>query len=126
MLFTGLRMLITNWRLMLIEVLPAMWIWAAMINIKAHVLQGKSFIGFEGPELFGLVLLIAVITAMSFYLNAVLRSRSSNPGPAQISAGFAGARAHGTVVAWGLSIGVALGVAALVAPRWGGGGSSSR
>ena len=120
MLFTGLRMLITNWRLMLIEVLPAMWIWAAMLNIKAHVLQGKSFIGFQGPALIPLVLLVAVITAASFYLNAVFAFAIANPGPAQISAGFAGARAHlGTVLRWGLSIGVALGVSALVAPRWG-------
>ena len=99
MLFTGLRMLITNWRLMLIEVLPAMWIWAAMLNIKAHVLQGKSFIGFQGPALIPLVLLVAVITAASFYLNAVFAFAIANPGPAQISAGFAGARAHlGTVL----------------------------
>jgi hypothetical protein len=29
MLFSGLRPLVTNWRLMLVQVLPAMWLWAA-------------------------------------------------------------------------------------------------
>ena len=43
MLFDGVKLLFTNWRLTLIQVLPAMWIWAAMYDLKAHVLRGKSF-----------------------------------------------------------------------------------
>jgi hypothetical protein len=37
MLFEGVKLLVTNWRLTLIQLLPAMWIWAAMIDLKAHV-----------------------------------------------------------------------------------------
>ena len=40
MLFTGVKLLFTNWRLTLIQVLPAMWIWAAMFDLKAHVVHG--------------------------------------------------------------------------------------
>src|SRR5271170_4991335 len=36
MLFQGVKLLVTNWRLALVEVLPAMWIWAAMLDLKAH------------------------------------------------------------------------------------------
>ena len=43
MLFVGVKLLFTNWRLTLIQVLPAMWIWAAMFDLKAHVLHGRSF-----------------------------------------------------------------------------------
>jgi len=43
MLFDGVELLLTNWRLTLIQVLPAMWIWAAMLDLKAPVLHGKSF-----------------------------------------------------------------------------------
>ena len=28
MLFNGLRLLVTNWRLTLVQILPAMWIWS--------------------------------------------------------------------------------------------------
>ena len=35
MLFDGVKLLFTNWRLTLIQVLPAMWIWAAMYDLKA-------------------------------------------------------------------------------------------
>ena len=43
MLFDGVKLLVTNWRLTLVQVLPAMWIWLAMLDLKAHVLRGKSF-----------------------------------------------------------------------------------
>src|SRR5690348_17223926 len=41
MLFQGLRLVFSNWRLTLVQVLPAMWIWAAMLDLKAHVFKGK-------------------------------------------------------------------------------------
>lgn len=120
MLFTGLRLLFTNWRLMLIEILPAMWIWAAMIDLKAHVLHGKSFTVLRGPILIPLVLVVAAITALSFFLNAVFAFAIARPGKAQIGEGFSEARAHLRVIlGWGLSIGTALGIATLVFPRWG-------
>ena len=43
MLFQGLRTLFSNWRLLLIQILPAMWIWVAFIDLKLHVFKGKEF-----------------------------------------------------------------------------------
>ena len=62
MLFNGLRLLVTNWRLTLVQILPAMWIWLAMFDLKAHVLHGKSFTVLRGPVLLPLGLLIIAIT----------------------------------------------------------------
>ena len=50
MLLEGLKLLFTNWRLTLIQVLPAMWIWAAMLDLKAHLLHGRSFHVLTGPQ----------------------------------------------------------------------------
>jgi hypothetical protein len=120
MLFTGVKLLFTNWRLLLIEILPAMWIWLAMLNLKAHLLHGRTFPALRGAILIPLVLLVAVITALSFYLNAVFAFAIASPGEAQISAGFTQARAHLRIIfAWGMSIGLALGISTLVFPRWG-------
>ena len=58
MLFNGLRLLVTNWRLTLVQILPAMWIWMAMFDLKAHVLHGKSFTVVRGPILIPAGLLI--------------------------------------------------------------------
>ena len=41
MLFQGLKLLVTNWRLTLVQIVPAMWIWAAMLDLKVHMLHGK-------------------------------------------------------------------------------------
>jgi hypothetical protein len=120
MLFTGLKLLFSNWRLLLIEILPAMWLWVAMVDLKAHLLHGRTFSVLRGPVLIPLVLLVAAITALGFFLNAVFAFAIAEPGPAQIHSGFAEARAHlGIVLAWGVSIGIALGVSTLVFPRWG-------
>jgi len=51
MLFEGLKLLFSNWRLTLIQVLPAMWIWAAMYDLKAHVFYGKTYHVVPGPPL---------------------------------------------------------------------------
>jgi hypothetical protein len=79
MLFNGLRLLATNWRLTLVQILPATWIWLAMFDLKAHTLHGKSFDVLRGPVLIPLGLVIIAITVASFFLNAVLPSRSRDP-----------------------------------------------
>ena len=49
MLFDGMKLLVSNWRLTVIQILPAMWIWLAMLNLKVHVLHGRDFEGWYGP-----------------------------------------------------------------------------
>ena len=120
MLFQGLKLLFANWRLTLVQVLPAMWIWVAMIDLKAHVLHGHSFHVLRGPILIPLILAIAGITAASFYLNAVFAFAISRYGGKEIRPAFADARAHLRVVlAWGLGIGLMLGFATMITSRWG-------
>ena len=80
MLFNGLKLLFSNWRLTLVQILPAMWIWLAMYDLKAHALHGKSFHVLRGPVLIPIVLVIAAITAASFFLNAVFGFAIVQPG----------------------------------------------
>jgi hypothetical protein len=97
-----------------------MWIWLAMLDLKAHTLKGRSFDVLRGPLLIPLVLLIAAITGASYWLNAVFAFAIAKPGPPEIRPAFVEARAHRRVIwAWGLAIGVCLGVSTLVFPRWG-------
>jgi len=120
MLFVGLRLLVTNWALMLVEILPAMWIWVAMIDLKAHVLHDRTFNVIRGPVIIPMIVAIAAITTASFYLNAVFAFAISNRGNPEVRPAFADARRHlGSIAAWGISIGLALGVATIVFPRWG-------
>jgi hypothetical protein len=121
MLFDGVKLLLTNWRLTLIQVLPAMWIWAAMFDLKAHVLRGKSFHELTGPTIvIPVVLGVAAITAASFYLNAVFAFAIVQPGRPQIRPAFTQTRPHLLVVlGWGAVVGILLGLSTVVVARWG-------
>jgi len=126
MLFGGLKLLFTNWRLTLIQVLPAMWIWAAMldlkVHVKAHVLRGgTSFHALAGPVIIPLVLAVAAVTAASFFLNAVFAFAIARPGQPQIRPAVHEARSYLRVIlGWGGAVGICLGVAVIIVPRlWG-------
>ncbi len=120
MLFQGLKLLFTNWRLTLVQIIPAMWIWVAMLDIKIHVLHGKQFHVIRGPLLIPCVLGVTALTAASFYLNGVFAFAISKPGPPRIRPAFRDANHHmRTILAWGCAIGLALAFSALIATRWG-------
>jgi hypothetical protein len=120
MLFHGLKLLFSNWRLMLVQILPAMWIWLAMFDLKAHALHGKSFHVLRGPVLIPIVLAIAAITAASFFLNAVFGFAIVQPNPPKVRPALAQARSHMAVIlAWGGAVGLLLGLSTTVVTRWG-------
>jgi len=121
MLFDGVKLLLTNWRLTLIQVLPAMWIWAAMLDLKVHVLHGKSFHVLTGPAIvIPIVIAVAAVTAAGFYLNAVFAFAIVQPGRPQIRPAFTQARSHLPVVLGsGAFVGILLGLSTVVVVRWG-------
>ncbi|HXW33815.1 MAG TPA: hypothetical protein VEJ87_04495 [Acidimicrobiales bacterium] len=119
MLFQAVKLLVSNWRLTLIEILPAMWIWLAMLDLKAHAFRGRSFHIIEGPILIPVIAAITLITAGGFYLNAVFAFAVSGSGKPEIRPAFAQAREHlSTILVWGVFTGIALGVSTTVFPRW--------
>jgi hypothetical protein len=120
MLFAGVKLLVTNWRLTLVQIVPAMWIWVAMLDIKLHALHGKGFHLLTGAVLVPAIVAVTVLTAASFYLNGVFAFAISVPGQPQIRPAFAKANRHlRTILSWGVGIGLALAFSALVSTRWG-------
>ena len=119
-LFDGLKLLFSNWRLTLIQVLPAMWIWAAMYDLKAHVLYGKTYHVVTGPARAAIVLAITVITVASYFLNAVFAFAIAKPGPPQIRPAFHEVRSHlAVVLGSGAVVGLCLGLSTVVLTHWG-------
>jgi len=121
MLLEGVKLLFTNWRLALIQVLPAMWIWAALYDLRAHVLRGQAFHTLTGPAvLIPVVLGIAAITAAGYYLNAVFAFAIVQPGRPQIRPAFSRAQSHLRIVLGsGFVVGICLGLSTVVVDRWG-------
>jgi hypothetical protein len=120
MLFNGLKLLFLNWRLTLVQVVPAMWIWLALFDLKIHALHGKSFHVLRGPVLIPILLAIAAITAASFFLNAVFGFAIVQPGVPEVRPAFARARARlGIILGSGIVVGLMLGFATMIVTRWG-------
>jgi hypothetical protein len=120
MLYTGLRLLVSNWRLTLIQILPAMWIWLAMFDLKAHALHGKSFHVVRGPVLIPAALLIMALTVASYFLNAVFAFAISERDHVEIRPAVEQARHHWrTIVMFGAGTGALLAFSTIVVTRWG-------
>jgi hypothetical protein len=120
MLFEGIRLLVLNWRLTLVQLLPAMWIWASMLDLKLHVLRGKGFHDLQSWALITAIMMVVLLTAASSFLNAVFAFAIAKPGKPLIRPAFVRARTHaGVVLGVGGAIGLLLGLAALYVPRWG-------
>ena len=120
LLFDGVKLLVSNWRLTLVQVLPAMWIWLAMYDLKAHVLRGRTLNVIRGPVLVPIGLVIVGITVACFFLNAVFAFAILEPAHPEIRPAVARARAHlRQIVASGVVMGALLAFATAVTPRWG-------
>ena len=120
LLFDGLRLLVSNWRLTLVQLLPAIWVWVAMADLRAHVLHGHSFNVLRGPVLVPIILAIVAITVASFFLNAVFAFAISRPGAPEIRPAVAQARRHLTpILVSGAVVGLLLALSTTVVTRWG-------
>jgi hypothetical protein len=118
LLFDSLRLILTNWRLLLIQLLPALWIWLAMGILRAYVLYDQDLDEIYGLQIVPVFLLVIAITIASFF-NATFAFAIMRPD-APIRPAFAEARTHlGAIAGFGLIVGFLLGIATTVAPRWG-------
>jgi hypothetical protein len=120
LLFNGVKLLVSNWRLMVVEILPAMWIWLAMYDLKAHVLHGRSLNVLRGPILIPIGLAIIALTFGSYFLNAVFAFAISRPGRPEVRPAVAQARSNlKPIVAFGVVIGAMLALATTFVTRYG-------
>lgn len=120
MLLGGVRLLFSNWRLTLIQILPAVWIWLAMYNLRAHLLHGREFRDLEGPFVVLLVAAIAVVTIGVFFFNAAFGFAIAQGGTPRVGQAISEARKRlAPIAVTGGALGLALGLAVLLAPRAG-------
>jgi hypothetical protein len=120
MLFQGVKLLVTNWRLTLVQIVPAMLIWLAMFDLKVHMLRGRQLHVIRGPILIPILIGFGILTAGAYFLNAVFAFAISKRGTPEIRPAFTQAYRHrGAILGWGFVIGLALGFATTITARWG-------
>ena len=62
LLFDSLRLILGNWRLLLIQLLPAIWIWLAMGVLRAYVLYDQDLDEIYGLQIVPVFLIVIAIT----------------------------------------------------------------
>jgi hypothetical protein len=119
MLFAGFRRLLVNWRLIPLEVVPAVWLWLAMYDLRLHALRGSSFHSAHEGELIPIALLIVGVTVAALFLNVVFAFAVAQEGDPSIRRAFAAARKReGAILAAGAVVGVLLAVSVTVGAGW--------
>lgn len=120
MLLAGLRVLFENWRLTLVQVLPAMWVWLAMYDLRLHLLKGETMSGLRGAILIPICAAIVAGTIASYFLNAVFAFAVAQPGRPDVRRAFGEARRRMQVIAaWGITVGLALALTTTLVTRAG-------
>ena len=95
-------------------------------RLEVACVPGQGVSRFSRPIVLVLFAAAALLTTAAFYLNAAFAFAVSQPGSPQLRTGFEEARKHArAVLCLGAGTGLALGVAAILAPQWGAAGSRS-
>jgi hypothetical protein len=119
LLIRGITLLIRNWRLSLIELVPAAWVWIVMWNLKRHALRGAPFreITLGGTVL--LAVLTVGITLIAIWCNTVF-AFAVDTDPPKVGPAARRTRSDLPMIAGAaLVIGLLLTFAAVVVPRIG-------
>jgi hypothetical protein len=120
LLLRGVKLLVMNWRLSLVQLLPAAWIWLATWDLKQHLLHGASFHRVPWPLLVVLAVAVVLLTVAAYACNTVFALAIDGPPPPRVGPAVRRAWSHRrSILAWGLPMGLLLVVAAGVVPRTG-------
>lgn len=121
LLVQGVKLLILNWRLSLIQVVPAAWVWLATWDLKRHLLHGSSFAQLNFTERALLAVAVVVVTVAAFWCNTIFAFAIDAPPPPRIVPAARLARPYWpAVLSSGLILGGLLAFATVVVPRLGG------
>jgi hypothetical protein len=118
LLVHGVKLLILNWRLSLIQLVPAAWVWLVTWDLKAHLLHGTSFAHLNLAERIALAAGVIALSIAAFWCNTVFAFAIDAPPPPRLAPAIRRARqARRMVVTSGLVVGGALAFAVIVVPR---------
>jgi len=120
LLLRGVKLLILNWRLSVVQLLPAAWIWLASWDLKQHLLHGKEFRSLSWPLLVALAVGVVAFTVAAYACNTIFALAIDGPPPPRIGPAARKAVTYRrSILAWGLPMGLLLVVATGVIPRTG-------
>jgi hypothetical protein len=119
LLFRGIKLLLLNWRLTLVELVPAVWVWVVMWDLKHHALRGDAFRQISLGDAILLVALTIAASTAAFWCNTVFAFAITHPQPRIAPAMRQATRYLARIVLAGIGMGVVLAAGAVFVPRIG-------
>jgi hypothetical protein len=117
LLARGVKLLLLNWRLSLIELVPAVWVWFVMWDLRQHALRSDAFRDLTVGAMIALVLLCVAASTAAFWCNSVFGFAITHTQP-RIAPAIRQVRPHLIrVVCAGVLLGIFLAGAAVLIPR---------
>jgi hypothetical protein len=117
LLIRGIKLLALNWRLSLIELVPAAWVWVVMWDLRQHNLRSDAFRQITVGGLIVLFLLSIVASVAAFWCNTVFAFSITHARP-RIGAAARQAKQHlQRIIRAGVIMGIVLATAAVAVPR---------
>jgi hypothetical protein len=114
--FDGIALLLKSWRLTLLQLVPAAWIYAMTWNIRSHLFAHRN-----PPTAHVVVIAVGarVVAQVAYWCNATLAFTLTQDGVPKITPAFAEARTHWRAIS-GLALitGSLQAVIWLVLPQW--------
>jgi hypothetical protein len=108
--FRGVLVLVRNWRLLLLQVIPAAWLWLMSWNVRTHLFSREKLpTEYTAPLAIGVI----VLSLVCYWCNATFAFTLTQAGRPRIRSAFREARGH-----WRLVTGIALVTGAAQAAVW--------
>lgn len=115
----GVLLLVHNWRLMLVQLVPAVWIGAITWNWRAHVSGRLELVEVHGRVALAIAVFVVTVNLLAYWCTAVFAFTLSQGDRIDLSVAFHQARQRANVVnAWAISVGALHAYVAVVAVRW--------
>jgi hypothetical protein len=117
LLIRGIKLLLLNWRLSLVELVPAAWVWIVMWDLRQHALRGDAFRDVTVGGLTLLALLTIAASIAAFGCNTVFAFAITHPRP-RIAPALRQAKSYTPqIAAAGTGMGMILAIGAVTIPR---------
>ena len=119
LLVRGVKLLLLNWRLTLIQLVPAVWLWLLMWDLKQHALRHVAFRHITVGGMIVLVVLAVAASIASFWCNTVFAFAITDRRPRIRPAARRAQPYLGRIAVAGAALGLLVAGAAIVIPRIG-------
>jgi hypothetical protein len=93
--FDGVLLLLRNWRLTLLQVTPAVWIWVMSWNLKHHFAEKPTI---STSVALGLAVAVLVAAQVAYWCNATFAFAIAQAGTSDIRAAFRESRHHARLI----------------------------